>query len=367
MAPSAQSPTSFLAPAPLSALPPPDISPPPRIPPPPPPRIPPPPPSRIPPQPPSRIPPPPPSRIPPPPPSRIPPLPRIPHLPPCQIPPLPPPRIPPPPPPRIPPPPHPRIPPPPPPRPRQGREDRRPPFLLRATFYYSIYILLSSLVVIYFSTSFQLGDSPQPQPLGDRIVAAVYFLKVSSFTIGYGDVRAVTTTGKVIIIILDLISYLFISALISHALDDMINRLEVWYGFEGMEEAGRTYIRVACAIFVVTCGLLSGYIFIAYVFRLFGELDSIYLVLMTLMTIGYGDKSFMTLHGRLSCRLFAICWISFLLPAFDRACKFLVCLFLSCRFVVECEIFCCSLVVDCFTCIWLAIRGAFDRIRGLTV
>ncbi|KAM5546605.1 hypothetical protein ABKV19_002405 [Rosa sericea] len=84
-----------------------------------------------------------------------------------------------------------------------GLEDQRPPFLVRAAFYYVTYILLSSLVCIFFGASFQLGEggnSPQPSlsevSLGQRIISSVYFVKVSTFTIGYGDVTPVTPTGK---------------------------------------------------------------------------------------------------------------------------------------------------------------------------
>ncbi|MQL72093.1 hypothetical protein Taro_004414 [Colocasia esculenta] len=149
------------------------------------------------------------------------------------------------------------------------------------------------------------------------VVDALYFCIVTMCTIGYGDITPESTSAKLFSIAFVLIGFGFVDVLLSgmvcYVLDLQENLLlSAVKGGKGARsylvdvKKGRMRIRmkVGLALGVVVLCIGIGTAVMHFVERL-GWLDSFYLSVMSVTTVGYGDRAFKSLPGR----LFASIWL----------------------------------------------------------
>ncbi|MCL7043163.1 hypothetical protein MKW94_028110 [Papaver nudicaule] len=163
------------------------------------------------------------------------------------------------------------------------------------------------------------------------VVDALYFCVVTMSTIGYGDITPLTHATKVFACVFVLIGFGFIdillTGLVNHALDlqetlflatshvnlgsrpptdaSRNSRFSVRnYIFDIEKGRMRIRMKVGLAIGVVILCIGVGALVLHFVEKL-DVVDSIYLSVMSVTTVGYGDKAFKTLQGR----LFALLWL----------------------------------------------------------
>lgn len=151
------------------------------------------------------------------------------------------------------------------------------------------------------------------------IVDALYFCIVTMCTIGYGDITPNSTATKLFSILFVLVGFGFIdillSGMVSYVLDLQENHMLRAVKGRGEKDVksyiidvkkGRMRIRlkVALALGVVVLCIGIGVGVMHFVERL-GWLDSFYLSVMSVTTVGYGDHAFKTMHGR----IFAAIWL----------------------------------------------------------
>ncbi|KAK7363268.1 hypothetical protein VNO77_05404 [Canavalia gladiata] len=151
------------------------------------------------------------------------------------------------------------------------------------------------------------------------IVDALYFCIVTMCTIGYGDITPNSTPTKLFSILFVLVGFGFIdillSGMVSYVLD--LQESHLLSAVKGREGKGReSYIidvkkgrmrirmKVGLALGVVVLCIGIGVAVMHFVERL-GWVDSFYLSVMSVTTVGYGDRAFKTLHGR----IFAAIWL----------------------------------------------------------
>lgn len=180
-------------------------------------------------------------------------------------------------------------------------------------------IYLSIGVVIYsFNRDHFSGAETHP------VVDALYFCIVTMCTIGYGDIAPLTPVTKVFACIFVLVGFGFIdillSGLVNYVLDLQENMIlsGVQMGAQKSPErfSARNYIidvakgrmrirlKVGLALGVVVLCIGIGSLVLYFVEDL-DWVDSIYLSVMSVTTVGYGDRAFKTLPGR----LFAAIWL----------------------------------------------------------
>ncbi|KAF7803200.1 two-pore potassium channel 3 [Senna tora] len=153
------------------------------------------------------------------------------------------------------------------------------------------------------------------------VVDALYFCIVTMCTIGYGDITPNSTATKLFSIMFVLVGFGFVdillSGMVSYVLDLQENHmLETVKGRGEIEKDARSYIidvkkgrmrirlKVALALGVVVLCIGIGFGVMHFVEGL-GWLDSFYLSVMSVTTVGYGDQAFKTLPGR----IFAAIWL----------------------------------------------------------
>lgn len=208
---------------------------------------------------------------------------------------------------------------------------KRPQFgtqsIVRQAFIFLV-LYLSLGVVIYWVNRHNFSAT-ETHP----IVDALYFCIVTMCTIGYGDITPNSTATKLFSILFVLVGFGFIdillSGMVSYVLDLQENHLLRAVKGRGEKDArsyiidvkkGRMRIRmkVALALGVVFLCVGLGVGVLHFVERL-GWLDSFYLSVMSVTTVGYGDRAFKTLHGR----IFAAIWLLVSTLAVARAFLFL--------------------------------------------
>lgn len=183
-------------------------------------------------------------------------------------------------------------------------------FLL-LSFYLALGIAIYSLFTSHFSAS-------ETHP----IVDALYFCIVTMCTIGYGDITPVTPFAKLFAVTFVLFGFGFIdillSSMVSYVLDlqeslllSSINtphsaaaRNNHNYLVDYKKGRMRIRMKVALALAVVFLCIGIGTAVLRFVERM-GWLDSFYLSVMSVTTVGYGDRAFKTMTGR----LFASIWL----------------------------------------------------------
>ncbi|GAB4840466.1 cAMP-dependent protein kinase catalytic subunit tpk3 [Ancistrocladus abbreviatus] len=152
------------------------------------------------------------------------------------------------------------------------------------------------------------------------VVDALYFCIVTMCTIGYGDITPGSTATKLFSVLFVLVGFGFIdillSGMVSYVLDLRENYLLRTVKAGKTRDKGRSLIidvkkgrmrirmKVALALVVVVICIGIGATVMHYVERL-EWLDSVYLSVMSVTTVGYGDQAFKTLPGR----VFASIWL----------------------------------------------------------
>ncbi|XP_057439156.1 two-pore potassium channel 5 [Lotus japonicus] len=155
------------------------------------------------------------------------------------------------------------------------------------------------------------------------VVDALYFCIVTMCTIGYGDIAPLTPVTKVFACVFVLVGFGFIDILLSGLVNFVLDLQEhvILTGLQMGGRAGfsaRDYIvdvakgrmrirlKVGLALGVVVLCIGIGCLVLYFVEGL-DWVDSIYLSVMSVTTVGYGDRAFKTLPGR----LFAAVWLLF--------------------------------------------------------
>ncbi|KAJ6314615.1 hypothetical protein OIU78_018152 [Salix suchowensis] len=179
------------------------------------------------------------------------------------------------------------------------------------------------LLVLYLSLGVLIYSLNRDKFKGNAthpVVDALYFCIVTMCTIGYGDITPDSTATKLFSILFVLIGFGFVdillSGMVSYVLDLQESHLlrNVKRGVQKQSagsyiidvKKGRMRIRmkVGLALGVVVLCIGVGVAFMHFVESL-GWLDSLYLSVMSVTTVGYGDRAFNSLAGR----IFASIWL----------------------------------------------------------
>ena len=177
-------------------------------------------------------------------------------------------------------------------------------------------VYLSFGVLIY---SFNRGDfvANETHP----VVDALYFCIVTMCTIGYGDITPNSTATKLFSVLFVLVGFGFIDILLTGMVSYVLDLQENYLlrnvkGVGEKKEPARSYIidvkkgrmrirmKVALALGVVVLCIGIGVGVMHFVESL-GWLDSFYLSVMSVTTVGYGDRAFKSMPGR----IFASIWL----------------------------------------------------------
>ncbi|KAK4367246.1 hypothetical protein RND71_015126 [Anisodus tanguticus] len=196
----------------------------------------------------------------------------------------------------------------------------------QAAFLLVIYLSLG-VVVYSFNRDHFSGVETHP------VVDAFYFCIVTMCTIGYGDIAPITPFTKVFACIFVLVGFGFIDILLSGVVNYVLDLQEnliltgrqrrlASHGRGGFMDCivdvakGRMRIRLkvglALGAVLLCIGLGS---LVLYFQENLDWIDSVYLSVMSVTTVGYGDRAFKTLPGR----LFASIWLLFSTLAVARA------------------------------------------------
>ncbi|CAI9089035.1 OLC1v1023524C1 [Oldenlandia corymbosa var. corymbosa] len=153
-----------------------------------------------------------------------------------------------------------------------------------------------------------------------KLVDALYFNVVTLCTIGYGDIVPDTTFTKMYTCGLILIGFgsidILLNGLVSYVLDRQEAVLLSMVDQDGLTTVVRTYmidtakgrmrirIKVGLALVVVVGCIALGTVMV-HILEELSWVDSFYLSVSSVTTVGYGDYAFSTLRGR----CFAIIWL----------------------------------------------------------
>lgn len=150
------------------------------------------------------------------------------------------------------------------------------------------------------------------------VVDALYFCIVTMCTIGYGDITPTSTATKLFSIMFVLVGFGFIDILLSGMVSYVLDLQENYLlrSVKGVGEKKESYIidvkkgrmrirmKVGLALGVVVLCIGVGVMVMHFVEKL-GWLDSFYLSVMSVTTVGYGDRAFQSMEGR----IFASIWL----------------------------------------------------------
>lgn len=195
-------------------------------------------------------------------------------------------------------------------------------------------VLYLSLGVLIYSFNRDHFSGAETHPFVD----ALYFCIVTMCTIGYGDIAPTSPIAKVFACFFVLIGFGFIDILLSGVVNYVLDLQEnmILAGIKGEPQhaprfsarnflvdvaKGRMRIRlkVGLALGAVVLCIGAGILVLHFVER-FDMVDSVYLSVMSVTTVGYGDMAFNTVGGR----LFASIWLLFSTLAVARAFVYLV-------------------------------------------
>lgn len=167
-----------------------------------------------------------------------------------------------------------------------------------------------SLGVIAFSFCPDQFSGPETHP----VVDALYFCIVTMCTIGYGDIAPLTPAAKAFAIVFVLIGFGFVHVLLTAVVNHVLDLQEAMilrgiirknnYVVDAKKGRMRIRLKVALAlgVVVVCIGVGAAWLLLA---EGLDWVDSLYLSVMSVTTVGYGDRAFKTLPGR----LFAAVWL----------------------------------------------------------
>ncbi|MQM06307.1 hypothetical protein Taro_039127, partial [Colocasia esculenta] len=149
------------------------------------------------------------------------------------------------------------------------------------------------------------------------VVDSLYFCIVTLCTIGYGDITPLTPAAKALSCIFVLVGFGFLDILLSGAVNYVLDLQEgiivaaarggagaSGYVFDAEKGRMRIRMKVGLALGVVVLCIGVGSLVLFLVEKM-GWVDAFYLSVMSVTTVGYGDKAFKTLPGR----LFASVWL----------------------------------------------------------
>ncbi|KAK6797277.1 hypothetical protein RDI58_004979 [Solanum bulbocastanum] len=175
-----------------------------------------------------------------------------------------------------------------------------------------LYLTLGVAIYSFFKDHFKATET-------NPIVDALYFCIVTMCTIGYGDITPDSTPTKLFSILFVLVGFGFIdillSGMVSYVLDLQENYL-LRSIKSGKSHDARSYIidvkkgrmrirmKVALALGVVVLCIGVGVAVMHFVEKL-GWIDAFYLSVMSVTTVGYGDRAFQSMTGR----IFASIWL----------------------------------------------------------
>ncbi|KAF7030264.1 hypothetical protein CFC21_041847 [Triticum aestivum] len=148
-----------------------------------------------------------------------------------------------------------------------------------------------------------------------KLVDALYFTIISLCTIGYGDIVPCTTFTKVFTCLFLLIGVRFVDIMLNGLLtnvldkqrtvllstmdDNKLNRVFDTYMIDAEKKRSRGKMKVLLALGVVA-GSISICTIIVHEVEGLNWIDSFYLSVISVTTVGYGDYGFSTTAGRLS-------------------------------------------------------------------
>ncbi|KAK6133572.1 hypothetical protein DH2020_032701 [Rehmannia glutinosa] len=179
-------------------------------------------------------------------------------------------------------------------------------------------IVYLTLGVVIYSFNRDNFRGPETHP----VVDALYFCIVTMCTIGYGDITPDSTATKLFSVAFVLVGFGFIDILLTGMLGYMLDLQENYllrtikgsYIIDVKKGRMRIRMKVALALGVVVLCIGIGVTFMHFIERL-DWLDSFYLSVMSVTTVGYGDRVFNSLAGR----IFASIWLLISTLAVARA------------------------------------------------
>ncbi|OWM73045.1 hypothetical protein CDL15_Pgr001159 [Punica granatum] len=189
-----------------------------------------------------------------------------------------------------------------------------------AVIFLILYLSLGVVIYWFQRESFSASET-------HPVVDALYFCIVTMCTIGYGDITPNSPTTKLFSIMFVLVGFGFIDILLSGMVSYVLD-LQENYFLRAVKQKGENYMdaksgagpgsyfidvkkgrmrirmKVGLALGVVVLCIGIGAGVMHFVERL-GWLDSLYLSVMSVTTVGYGDRAFSTFSGR----IFASVWL----------------------------------------------------------
>ncbi|KAJ8762047.1 hypothetical protein K2173_006649 [Erythroxylum novogranatense] len=176
-----------------------------------------------------------------------------------------------------------------------------------------LYLAFGVLIYSIYKDSFAASET-------HPVVDALYFCIVTMCTIGYGDITPNSTATKLFSILFVLVGFGFVDILLSGMVSYVLDLQEeyllrnVTRGGE-KDKAGsyiidvkkgrmriRMKVTLALGVVVLCIGIGGG---VMHFVEKLGWLDSFYLSVMSVTTVGYGDRAFNSMAGR----IFASIWL----------------------------------------------------------
>ncbi|XP_028753156.1 two-pore potassium channel 3-like [Neltuma alba] len=179
-------------------------------------------------------------------------------------------------------------------------------------------VIYLSLGVVIYSLNRHNFTGSETNP----VVDALYYCVVTMCTIGYGDITPTSTATKLFSILFSLVGFGFIDILLCgmviHVLDlqesHLLKTMKRSYVIDAKKGRMRIRMKVALALLVVVLCIGVGVCVMHYVEKL-TWVDSFYLSVMSVTTVGYGDQAFKSFSGR----IFAAIWLLLSTLAVARA------------------------------------------------
>lgn len=190
------------------------------------------------------------------------------------------------------------------------------PIITLAIILLCVYLIVGVLTYSLFREQFS-GDST------NLFVDALYFSIVTMCTVGYGDIVPLTITTKILTIVLVSIGVLFLDFLLNRVVNHVLdlqekailariktpssrNRAVRDHIVDVVNGRIRIKWKLRLAFCVVFFCIGVGTLFLC-LYEQLDFVDSVYLSVISVTTVGYGDKTFKTLVGR----VFAVFWLLF--------------------------------------------------------
>ncbi|XP_061964744.1 two-pore potassium channel 1 [Populus nigra] len=182
--------------------------------------------------------------------------------------------------------------------------------LKQVAVFLAVYLGLGTLCFYVFRDDIK-GKKSNP------ILDSLYFCIVTMTTVGYGDLVPDSAPVKLLACVFVFTGMLLIGLILSKAADYLVEKQEILLikalrmhrkldpaAFLKEIETNKVKYKCYLAIIILSVLMLVGTIFL-YMVEDLDIIDAFYCVCSTVTTLGYGDKSFSTVYGR----MFAVFWI----------------------------------------------------------